>query len=124
MEDATIYILDKAKCGLVAGQKMLVPTHTDIEAALVKLTPGTVTSGPAFRALVAEPFGADGCCTFAANKALRSITEVACARLANGDAPKDVLPFWRVVLPGTTIAKRLNLDAETLLELLTSDIGH
>jgi len=54
MEDATIHILDKAKCGLVAGQKMLIPTNTDIEAALRKLTPGSVTSGPAFRALVAK----------------------------------------------------------------------
>ena len=124
MEDATIYILDKAKCGLVAGQKMLIPTLTDIEAALVKLTPGAVTSGPAFRALVAEPFGADGCCTFATNKALRSITEAAYVRLANGDAPKDVLPFWRVVLPGSTIAKRLSLDASTLHELLALDVIH
>ena len=103
-----IHILDKAKCGLVAGQKMLIPTLTEIEAALVKLTPGAVTSGVAFRALVAEPFGADGCCTFATNKALRSIAEAACARLTNGESPVDVLPFWRVIDSKSTIAKRLH----------------
>jgi hypothetical protein len=116
-----IHILDKAKCGLVAGQKMLIPTLTDIEAALVKLTPGAVTSGVAFRALVAEPFGADGCCTFASNKALRSIAEAACARLANGESPVDVLPFWRVIDSKSTIAKRLHLDAESLGELRLFD---
>ena len=116
-----IHILDKAKCGLVAGQKMLIPTLTDIEEALVKLTPGAVTSGVAFRALVAEPFGADGCCTFATNKALRSITEVACARIANGESPVDVLPFWRVIDSKSTIAKRLHLDAESLGELRLFD---
>lgn len=109
-----IHILDKAKCGLLAGQKMLIPTLTDIEEALVKLTPGAVTSGVAFRALVAEPFGADGCCTFATNKALRVITEAACARLSNGESPVDVLPFWRVIDSKSTIAKRLQLDAERL----------
>jgi hypothetical protein len=122
MEDATIHILDKAKCGLVAGQKMLIPTLTDIEAALVKLTPGAVTSGVAFRALVAEALGADGCCTFATNKALRSITEAACARLSNGDSPVDVLPFWRVIDSKSTIAKRLHLDAERLRTLLSKEI--
>ena len=116
-----IHIIDKAKCGLLAGQKMLIPTLTDIEAALVKLTPGAVTSGPVFRALVAEPFGADGCCTFATNKALRSITEAACARLSNGDSPVDVLPFWRVIDSKSTIAKRLHLDAARLGELLLLD---
>ena len=124
MEDATIHILDKAKCGLVAGQKMLIPTIADIEAALPRLSLGVVTAMPAFRVLVAEPFGADGCCTFATNKALKSITEAACAALANGISQSNVLPFWRVISPGSTIAKRLNLDAETLLELLTSDVGH
>jgi hypothetical protein len=124
MEDATIHILDKAKCGLVVGQKMLIPTLTDIEAALRKLTPGSVTSGPAFRALVAKPLNADGCCTFATNKALRAITERACAALANGISQSNVLPFWRVISPGSTIAKGLNLDAETLRQLLTSDVGH
>jgi hypothetical protein len=117
-----IHILDKAKCGLVAGQKMLIPTLTDIEAALVKLTPGAVTSGVAFRALVAEPFGADGCCTFATNKALRSIAEAACACLLNGDSPVDVLPFWRVIDSKSTIAKRLQLDAERLRTLLSKEI--
>ena len=116
-----IHIIDKAKCGLLAGQKMLIPTLTDIEVALVKLTPGAVTSGPVFRALVAEPFGADGCCTFATNKALRSITEAACARLSNGDSPVDVLPFWRVIDSKSTIAKRLHLDGERLGELLLLD---
>ena len=116
-----IHILDKSKCGLVAGQKMLIPTLTDIEAALVKLTPGAVTSGAAFRALVAEPFGADGCCTFATNKALRSIAGAACARLANGDSPVDVLPIWRVIDSKSTIAKRLHLDAERLGELQLLD---
>jgi hypothetical protein len=117
-----IHILDKSKCGLVAGQKMLIPALTDIEAALVKLTPGAVTSGVAFRALVAEPFGADGCCTFATNKALRSIAEAACARLANGDSPVDALPFWRVIDSKSTIAKRLHLDAERLRTLLSMEI--
>jgi hypothetical protein len=111
MEDATIHILDKAKCGLVAGQKMLIPTNTDIEAALRKLTPASVTSGPAFRALVAKPLNADGCCTFATNKALRAITERVSAALADGVSHAEVLPFWRVISPGNTIAKRLNLDA-------------
>jgi len=119
-----IHILDKAKCGLAAGQKMLIPTIANVEAALPSLPLGVVTSEKAFRALVAKPFGADGCCTFATNKALRSITEAACARLANGDAPKDVLPFWRVVLPESTIAKRLSLDASTLHELLALDVNH
>ena len=117
-----IHILDKAKCGLVAGQKMLIPTLTDIEAALVKLTPGAVTSGPAFRALVAKPLNADGCCTFATNKALRSIAEAACARLLNGESPVDVLPFWRVIDSKSTIAKRLHLDAERLRTLLSKEI--
>jgi hypothetical protein len=116
-----IHILDKEKCGLVAGQKMLIPTLTDIEAGLRKLTPGAVTSGPAFRALVAEPFGADGCCTFATNKALRSIAEADCARLLNGESPVDVLPFWRVIDSKSTIAKRLHLDAERLGELRLLD---
>jgi hypothetical protein len=100
---------------------MLIPTLTDIEAGLRKLTPSAVTSGVPFRALVAEPFGADGCCTFATNKVLKNITEVACVRLANGESPVDVLPFWRVIDSKSTIAKRLHLDAARLGELLLLD---
>ena len=121
MATVMIYILDKAKCGLAAGQKMLIPTIANVEAALPSLPSGVVTSEKAFRALVAEPFGADGCCTFATNKALRSITEVACARIANGDSPVDVLPFWRVIDSKSTIAKRLHLDGERLGELRILD---
>jgi len=89
---------------------------------LVKLTPGAVTSGVAFRALVADPLGADGCCTFATNKVLKNITDVACARLANRESPVDVLPFWRVIDSNSTIAKRLHLDAERLRTLLSKEI--
>jgi len=71
---------------------------------------------------VAEPFGADGCCTFATNKALRAITEQACAQLAAGVSQGDVPPFWRVVTAGSTIAKRLHLDAASLSELLQQDV--
>jgi len=117
-----IHILERAKCGLVAGQKMLIPTLADIEVALPRLSRGAVTSEKAFRALVAEPFGADGCCTFATNKALREITERACAQLAAGVSEADVPPFWRVVTPGSTIAKRLHLDAVSLSELLQQDV--
>lgn len=117
-----IHILDKAKCGLVAGQKMLIPTLADIEAVLPRLSRGAVTSEKAFRALVAEPFGADGCCTFATNKALRAITEGACAQLAAGVSEGDVPPFWRVVTAGSTIAKRLHLDEAFLSELLHQDV--
>ena len=117
-----IHILDRAKCGLVAGQKMLIPTIADIEMALPMLSPGVLTTEKAFRALVAEPFGADGCCTFATNKALRAITEGACAQLAAGVSEADVPPFWRVVTAGSTIAKRLHLDAASLSELLQQDV--
>lgn len=117
-----IHILDRSKCGLVAGQKMLIPTIANLEEALPLLSPGVVTSEKAFRALVAEPFGADGCCTFATNKLLKNITEVACARLASGDSHVDVLPFWRVIDSNSTIAKRLQLDAEWLRTLLSMEI--
>jgi len=46
------------------------------------------------------------------------------AALADGVSHAEVLPFWRVISPGNTIAKRLNLYAETLRQLLTSDVGH
>lgn len=117
-----IHILARAKCGLVAGQKMLIPTVSDVEAALPRLVPGVVTTEKAFRALVAEPFGADGCCTFATNKALRAITEEACAQLAAGVSQSDVPPFWRVVTAGSTIAKRLLLEETFLRELLHQDV--
>lgn len=124
MENVTIHILDRAKCGLVAGQKMLIPTIANLEAALPLLSPGVVTSEKAFRALVAEPFNADGCCTFATNKALRAITEAACARLADGISQSNEMPFWRLITPGSTIAKRLSLDAGTLRQLLANDLCH
>ena len=103
---------------------MLIPTIANIEAALPLLPPGVVTSEKAFRALVAEPFNMDGCCTFATNKALKSITEAACARLVDGISQSNVMPFWRVITPGSTIAKRLSLDAGTLRQLLATDVHH
>ena len=39
------------------------------------------------------------------------ILDRACAALANGISQSNVLPFWRVISPGNTISKRLNLDA-------------
>ncbi|MFM7187333.1 MAG: hypothetical protein ACKO14_05910 [Armatimonadota bacterium] len=117
-----IHILDKAKCGLVAGQKMLIPTLADVEQALRALPGGTVTSEPEFRAQIAAPFGADGCCTFATNKVLRAIVEGAYAQHLDGVSQEVVLPFWRVVTVGSTIAKRMGLDASMFRSLLERDI--
>lgn len=122
MNDPEIHILDRAKCGLVAGQKMLIPTDADVEQALRALPGGTVTSEKEFRAQIAAPFGADGCCTFATNKALRRIAEHAYAQLSDGVTQEVVLPFWRVVTAGSTIGKWMGLDASTFRSLLERDI--
>jgi len=45
-------------------------------------------------------------------------------QLADGVSPEAATSFWRVITPGSTIAKQLSLDAVTLRQLPANDVGY
>jgi hypothetical protein len=54
---------------------------------------------------------------------LRVVAEVALADLAIGKPLDQVVPFWRVVLPGSKVAQKLSCGPDHLAHLIALDHG-
>ena len=53
----------------------------------------------------------------------RSAHEVALADLAEGKRLEEVVPFWRVVLPGSKVAQKLSCGPDHVAHLIALDAG-
>jgi hypothetical protein len=54
---------------------------------------------------------------------LRVVAEVALTDLAEGKALDQVVPFWRVVLPGSKVAAKLSCGPDHVAHLIALDQG-
>lgn len=115
--------MEKAKLGHPVGAKMLIPSLEDVAAAVRAVPAGVVGDGKAVRQGLAESFGADVCCPFAWGKHLRAIGDEAWESLGAGASVGDVVPFWRVVDPGSTLGKKLACGSEWLKATRDGEVG-
>jgi hypothetical protein len=107
-----VAVLDKPFAGARAGARMWISSPMAVKAWVEGLPPGTQTDPVAMRSAFARDNGADTTCPVSSAIFLRMVAEAALDRIAAGEAPSAVTPFWRVIAPGSTIAKKLSCDGD------------
>jgi hypothetical protein len=110
-------VLEKRFAGIAAGSILYVATP-EIVAAWVRAVPsGETRSIEHLRRDLAKRNRADATCPVSTAIFLRSVAEVALRQLGEGEDAEAVVPFWRVIEPGSAIAKRLPVDDEWIAHM-------
>lgn len=105
-------VLETRFAGIPAGAILYVATPEIIADYVRVIPPGETRSIEQMRRDLAKKNKADATCPVSTAIFLRSVAEVSLKQMSEGASSDSVTPFWRVVEPGTPIAKRLNLDAD------------
>lgn len=112
--------------GIRAGSRLLIASPEIIARYLVAIPAGETRTIVRLRNELARRHKADATCPVTTAIYLRVLAEAAWQELSAG-APRDaVVPFWRVIEPGSPIAKRLScgsavIERERALEAAPPD---
>lgn len=115
-------VLEKNFAGIPQGSILYVATPEIVAAYIRKLPAGTRRSVEQMRGDLAKRNKADATCPVSTAIFIRSVAEVSLRQMAEGASADAVVPFWRVVAPGTPIAKRLDLDTDWLDAQLAEEL--
>ena len=86
---------------------MLISSPTEI-AAYLRTVPSGATRTPAeLRTDLARVHGADRTCPLTTGIFLRIVAEAAWEELQAGADPGAITPFWRVIAPDSSLARKL-----------------
>jgi hypothetical protein len=110
-------VLDKRFAGIPAGAVLYVATPEIVADWVLSVPAGEVRSIEQMRRDLAKRNRADATCPVSTAIFLRSVAEVALRQLGEGADADAVVPFWRVVEPGSAIAKRLAVDGEWIAHM-------
>jgi hypothetical protein len=103
--------LDKAFAGIKAGSWLYVGTPQLIDAYLRGVPAGETRTIERLRRELARKNQCDATCPVSTAIFLRICAEAAIERINAGAALSEVTPFWRVIEPGSTIARKLSVDS-------------
>lgn len=106
-------VLDKAFAGVPAGSRLLISCPLEIEGWLRNhVPPGETRVVQQMRRELAALHGADAACPVSTAIFLRTVAEAAWDAIEAGVPVTAVAPFWRVVEPGSPLAKKLRAGSE------------
>jgi hypothetical protein len=120
-KEAKVVVLEKPWGGMAAGDSMYISTPLELDAAIRLLPPGEVLSIAELRHQLADEHGCAGTCHLTTSIFLRMSAEAAREALLEGVAIEKVTPFWRVIAPGSPLAKKMLLDDAWLAERLAEE---
>jgi hypothetical protein len=103
--------------GMKPGDNMLISSPEEIDAYIRAIPFGETRSVDAMRKDLAKKHGADGTCPLTTGIFTRIVAEVAIEDMVKGKSAKEVTPFWRVVVPGSPLAKKLTCGESMVVEL-------
>jgi len=104
-------ILDKDFAGVPKGARLHISSHMEVAAELKAIPAGTTLSVQAFRRRLAEKSGCDAACPVSTSIFLRIVAEHSWEEFNRTGSVQHLAPFWRVVEPGSPMAKKLSFDA-------------
>jgi hypothetical protein len=110
-------VLDKDFAGVPAGSRLLISCPLEVDEHLRTQVPAGVTvSVQQLRRDLARRHGADATCPVSTAIFLRTVSEAAWDALEAGTPVDQVAPFWRVVEPGSPLAKKLRCGSDWIAE--------
>ena len=103
--------LDKDFAGIKTGTLLFVGTPPIIDAYLRKVPHGETRTIERMRRELARAHQCEATCPVSTAIFLRIAAEAAIENLQQGTAITDISPFWRVIAPDSTIARKLPVDS-------------
>lgn len=109
--------------GVKAGNTMLISSPGEIANYVARIPRGETRTMDRLRNELARKAGANAMCPVTTAIYLRVVAEVALTDLAEGKRLDQVVPFWRVVLPGSKVAAKLSCGPDHVAHLIALDGG-
>jgi hypothetical protein len=109
--------------GVKAGNTMLISSPGEIANYLSRIPRGETRTIDRLRNELARKAGANSMCPVTTAIYLKIVAEVALQDLAEGRTLDEVVPFWRVVLPDSKVAKKLSCGPDHVAHLIALDTG-
>lgn len=118
---AHVVVIESDFAGIRAGSRLLIASPDILVRYLMQIPSGETRTIQRLRNELARRHRADATCPVTTAIYLRAVAEAAWEDLAGGADRDAVPPFWRVIEPGSPIAKRLTcgnavLDRERAFE--------
>lgn len=107
-----VTVIDKAFAGIPAGSKLLISSPLEIDAFVRDIPKGKQVEPPEMRQILAKRHKADATCPVSTGIFLRIVAEAALEEYNQGKPLHSVAPFWRIVAPNSTLAKKLSIGSE------------
>lgn len=95
--------------------EMLIATPKVFEDYLMKIKEGKSKTLKEMRQDLAKKFSADHTCPLTTGIFLRIVAEANFERLHNGVPIEKIAPFWRVIEPNSSLAKKLSFGQEFII---------
>jgi hypothetical protein len=111
-KEPKLQTLQKAMSGVPAGGTLLMPTAQSVKAFMDQIPSGQQVSFQQMRQQLAEAHQADLSCPMSTSMVARIVAEAAWEDIEAGKAPTEVTPFWRVIEPDSSLAKKLGCGTE------------
>ena len=109
--------------GVKAGNTMLISSPGEIAQYIARIPQGETRTIDRLRNELARKAGANAMCPVTTAIYLKIVAEVALQDLAEGRMLAEVVPFWRVVLPDSKVAKKLSCGPDHVAHLIALDAG-
>jgi len=122
-KDPHVVMLHADFAGVKAGNMMLISSPGEIANYLARIPQGETRTMDRLRNELARKAGANAMCPVTTAIYLRVVAEVALTDLAEGKPLDQVVPFWRVVLPGSKVAAKLSCGPDHVAHLIALDQG-
>jgi hypothetical protein len=106
--------IDAPFAGIPAGSMLFVGTPNIVANYAKKIPHGETRTIERMRRDIARNNDCDAMCPVSTAIFLRMVAEGAWDELQAGKTPDKVVPFWRLIEPGSTIAKKLRADSAWL----------
>jgi hypothetical protein len=107
-KESVVKRIDFGFADLPAGCVMLISTPAIIESYIRKIPKGKKVTLQTMRKDLAEEAGAEYTCPLTTGIFLRIVAEANYEKYAKTKSLRGVAPFWRVVQPGSPLAKKLS----------------
>lgn len=108
---------EKDFADIPAGSTMLIATPQIMDDYVKSIPKGRSLDIKNIRKNLALEYGADFACPVTTGIFLRIVAEAAFEELQSGKDIESITPFWRVVDPKSSLAKKLTFGRELLMEM-------
>lgn len=104
-------ILDKDFAGIKKGTRLFVGTPQLVDAYIRRIPEGETRTIERMRRDLARRHQCEATCPVSTAIFIRISAEAAIEAMKAGSTPDRITPFWRLVDPDSTLARKLDIDA-------------